>query len=199
MDKSIHLLEQATALMMKYGIKSVSMDDLARQLGMSKKTIYQFVENKKDLIRKMVDHAIADEQREVGDIISTSRDALTEMLSIARLMLSKLRELGPSLVFDMKKYYPQEWDIMEEHHLEYVTKTISDNIKRGITEGLYRPEVDPVVIAQLYHAMTHAIVDQELFPLKRFSKTDLYTHMITYHLQGIVTEQGRTMLRDLAI
>lgn len=199
MEKSTHLLEQATALMMKYGIKSVSMDDLARHLGMSKKTIYQFVENKKDLIQKMVIHAIADEQREVEAILSASEDALTEMISIARLMLSQLRELGPSLVFDMKKYYPQEWDIMEEHHLQYVTATISNNVKRGIEEGLYRPEIDAVMIAQLYHAMTHAIVDEELFPLKRFSKTDLYTHMIKYHLHGIVTDRGRAVLKDLSI
>jgi AcrR family transcriptional regulator len=199
MEKITHLLEQATALMMKYGIKSVSMDDLARQLGMSKKTIYQFVENKRDLVNKMVNHAIEDERRQVEAILSNSSDALTEMLTIARFVLAQLRELGPSLVFDMKKYYPREWDIMENHHLHYITQTITNNISRGISEGLYRSEIDPVTIAQLYHAMTHAIVDEELFPLKRFSKTDLYTHMIRYHLHGIVTDKGRAILKELDI
>lgn len=199
MDRKEEILSKTRQLVMKYGIKSVSMDDIARQLGISKKTIYQYVDNKQDLVRQIVQSDIEEEQCQVQDMLTAADNALDEIISIARLVLAQLRELPPNLVYDMKKYYPAEWQMMEQHHRTYVTTIIGNNIQRGITEGLYRSDVEASVIAILYHAMTHAIVDEDLFPLKKYSKSELYSHMIKYHLHGLVTDKGRAMVAHLDI
>lgn len=198
-DVKDRIVLESLGLMMKYGIRSVSMDDIARHLGMSKKTIYQYVTNKKELVRLMVSQTLDVEQCGVKDISESSANALDEIIAIARMVVSQLRSLGPSLVFDMKKYYAEEWNMIEQHHKGFVHQTIQANIERGIKEGLYRNDVDAIVISQLYIAMAQCIVDEEIFPLRDYSKSDLYRSLISYHLRGIVSDKGRLVIDQQSI
>ena len=132
------LIDSATTMFLKYGVKSVSMDDMARLMGMSKKTIYTHIDNKKGLVSTVIKTFIKKEQREIKKISKNAGNAIEEMAMIADMVLKTLRIMKPKLTFDIKKYHPQLWNFIEEVHFNFMKETIRKNIIRGQKEGLYR-------------------------------------------------------------
>lgn len=190
------ILTQAEALFMRVGIKSVTMQDLSRELGISKKTLYQTVENKADLVLKiMFNHAQA-EMEAITKITADSESAIDEMLGIARYSLEQLREISPTLIYDLKKYYRKSWDIFEKLHQEHAGGVIIENFKRGIEEGLYRNDFDIDIVSKLYVSKTFLLVEDSLFPLRKYDRRHLMNEFIKYHLYGIVSPKGKTVLEE---
>lgn len=190
MDTKAEILDQTFALTMKYGIKSVSMDDIARQIGISKKTIYQHFDNKKALVQEMVQMQISQDEADIAVIIAESKDAIDEMVGIARHILSFLRAMSPSLMYDMQKYYAKEWQMVDMHHRSFLYGIVKSNIERGKSEGYYLQEINADVLARLYGNMCQCITDEEYFPLRDYSKSDLYADLVSYHMRGIVSPKG---------
>jgi len=184
------ILAKVHELFMKYGLKSVSMDDISRQLGISKKTLYQCVENKRDLIREVFQKHIKDEETAINEITARSKDAVDEMIEIARYVTALLREVSPTTLYDMQKYYGDIWGMMEALHQGYIYETIKANLDRGILEGLYRKNMNTDIIAKLYVGKTMLIVDEDVFPLKDYNKEKLYLEYMHYHLHGIALPKG---------
>jgi len=114
------------------------MDDLSRELGISKKTLYQSVENKKELVIQVFQNLI---QKEIDAVISIRKDAddaIDEMIEVARYVIPMLRQISPTLIFDIQKYYRDVWLLCEEFNQQEVFTVIKENIERGIKEGIYR-------------------------------------------------------------
>jgi len=189
MNKSI-ILEKVHELFMKYGLKSVSMDDISRTLGISKKTLYQAVENKRDLIKEVFQKHINDEEAAINEIVASSKDAVDEIIGIARYVTGLLREISPTTLYDMQKYYGDIWGMMETLHQGHIYETIKTNLDRGIFEGLYRKNLNTDIIAKLYVGKTMLIVDEDIFPLKDYNKEKLYLEYVYYHLHGIALPRG---------
>ncbi|NRA48435.1 MAG: TetR/AcrR family transcriptional regulator, partial [Phaeodactylibacter sp.] len=120
------IIKTAFELFLRYGIKSVTMDDIAREMGMSKKTLYQYVPNKADLIDQIFQAHIDDEQCMTEEIRSTSSDALEEMLKIGQYVVQKLRSVSPAAVYDLRKYYGSIWKNMEKEMKQHVYAVICD-------------------------------------------------------------------------
>ena len=108
------ILKKSEELFLRYGLKSVTMDDLANQLGMSKKTLYQFVKNKSDLIEQVIELHISDEKAFMKDTREKSKDAVEEMIIVARHYIQELKKLSPTLIYDLKKYYQHLWLLIEQ-------------------------------------------------------------------------------------
>lgn len=124
------ILEKVHQLFMKYGLKSVSMDDISRQLGISKKTLYQCVENKRDLIKEVFQKHIEEEEAAISEIVAKSKDAVDEMIGIARFVTALLREISPTTLYDMQKYYGDIWGMMEALHQDHIYTVIKTNLDR---------------------------------------------------------------------
>lgn len=180
----------ATDLFMKYGIRSVTMDDIARRFGISKKTVYQYVENKEDLLTKIVDSYIVEEKRAINAITKQSVNAIDEMVQIGRHINQQLREVSPTTLYDLQKYYRSIWNKMEQLEHEFIFEVIKKNLTRGIKEGLYRENIGVEIIAKLYVGKTSLIVDEDMFPLKENNREQLFTEFITYHIYGIASKKG---------
>jgi len=193
-ETKIEILQATFLLMMQYGPKSVSMDDIAKHMGMSKKTIYQHYSNKKELVSAMVKTTIDKDEEDIQVIIEESKDALDEIVNIARHVKQFLRGMGPSVTYDMQKYYPKQWQLVDQHHDGFIFSVIKNNIERGQAEGYYREDVNAEVIAKLYVGMSHLITDEVKFPLKEQSRSDLFKEFITYHIRGIVSSKGKRSL-----
>lgn len=189
------ILEESTGLFLRYGVKSITMDDIASNLGISKKTLYQFVDNKTDLIYQVCHQHIMAEKAIIDKIVSDSKDAIDEILSIAAYVTNLLRQLSPTTVYDLQKYYKASWKVMEGLHNEHVYHVIKNNVDRGIKEGLYRDDLDADIIAKLYVGKTNMVVDPELFPLKEYNLEKLFSEYIHYHIHGIASQKGLTLLR----
>jgi len=182
---------------MQYGIKSVSMDDLSSKLGISKKTLYQVVDNKKDLVMKVIENHIELQNQEMAQIQEGNHEAIEEMLHFARYIIHLLKNLKPGVTYDLQKYYPEAWNKIEELHKTTIRTIITTNIKKGIKEGVYRKNVNPDIISKLYVAQALQITDERLFPLKIFKMEDLIREFMSYHFYGIASLQGFKKLNTI--
>lgn len=193
--KNKKILEGTKGLFMKYGIKSVSMDDIARHLGMSKKTLYQFVENKEELIFESLSSYLEDEMVEVQKLSGRSRDVIDEMFNIARMAGRQLREINPATIYDLQKYYPEIWRKFKTKHEEYTYDKIKENIEKGIQSNLYRGDLDVDIATRFYIGKTLVLVDDKLFPASNFKKEEIFKEFITYHIHGIASPKGLVLLQ----
>ena len=184
------ILKKSEELFLQYGLKSVTMDDLASQLGMSKKTLYQFVKNKSDLIEQVIDLHISDEKAFMKDTREKSKDAVEEMIIVARHYIQELKKLSPTLIYDLKKYYQHLWLLIEQLESDHTYNCIKSNMERGIRQGVYRSDINVDIIAKIYVLSTMSVVNENVFSQKSYKKEDLFTEFIKYHLQGITTEKG---------
>ncbi len=190
------ILSAAFELFMNLGVRSVSMDDLAQKLGISKKTIYASVETKEDLILQVIGNFLKLEESNIRKITTASSDAIDEIISINRHILSYLRVMKPSLIFDLKKYYPECWDMIENTHLRFIREVIEQNILRGQQEGLYRKDISPMVISKLFITKSLLIIDEKEFSLINNDLYELIMQLEKYHLYGIVSPTGQKQLLD---
>lgn len=193
------LLKSAFELFLKYGIKSVSMDDISKNLGISKKTIYTFVENKEELINNVVETHLKQDQIDIATITENSTDAIDEMVSITKHILGFLRKMTPSLIYDLKKYHHGVWTKIESKHFIFIQDVINKNLIRGQQEGVYRQDLDATIISKLYVLQSNTITDEDQFPLATFNRVVLFQEMIRYHLHGIVSDLGRQKLNIISL
>ncbi|GJM34421.1 MAG: TetR family transcriptional regulator [Saprospiraceae bacterium] len=194
MEVKQQILIEAADLFMRYGLKSVSMDDIARKLGISKKTLYQYVENKTELIEQIFSLKFEEDSRQIKDIRLSANDAIDEVLKIAKHVIQHLRELSPTTIYDLQKYYSSTWKQFEAQHKGYIFTLICDNLIRGIKQGLYRSELNPEIVAKLYVGKTSLVVDEDVFPIQQFNLDDLYREHMIYHIYGVASPKGRAIL-----
>ncbi len=196
-DQKQQILEASSQLLMKHGIKSVSMDDLARHLGMSKKTIYQYFENKEALVEAIVYCQVQKEKDEVENILANSENAIDQMQQISRMALRTLGQVSSGTMFDLQKYYRKQWLAISELHKSFISTVIEQNINRGIEEGIYRPEIDAAIIARLYAEIAFSIVNDDVFSMENFSMPDVYRQAFQYHINGILSLKGVKIFEKL--
>lgn len=174
----------------KFGIRSVSMDDIAQQLGISKKTIYQFFENKKELVRVFVVQFINGEKNDIENMASTDQNAIETLTNIYSYAQETLKKFSKSFMYDLYKYYRSEWDLVQGFHKEYLVGLLVDNLKQGKTEGLYIKDINEVLI-KLHVESLSMIMNEDLFPNEKYDKQKLIKDYLTYHLKAISTEKGK--------
>ena len=164
------------------------------RLGISKKTLYQFVDNKKDLIQKVFERHIEEEMAAMKIIVNESENAVEEILRIAQYVTQLLREMSPKTLYDLQKYYRSIWDLVEALHQQQIFAIIKDNIERGIEDDLYRVDLNADIVAKLYVGKSSLLVDDKLFPLKDYNKENLFKEHIKYHIYGIASKKGLRLL-----
>ena len=191
------ILLKAEELFFVNGVKSTTMDDLARALGASKKTLYQFVENKDDLVFKVMDQHLALEIKAVNKITSHSSNAIEELLTIARHVTGHLKTFNPNILSDMQKYYPQAWGLFISYKNTFIYNTILENVQKGIAQGLYRDDLHPEIIAKIYGVKSEFMLDQNLFPFTSYTIVGVYNEYLKYHIRGIASAEGIKYLEQI--
>jgi AcrR family transcriptional regulator len=192
--ENLQLIRAAGELFMRIGIRSVSMDDIARELGISKKTLYQLVANKEDLVSQVLEQDTCEDLMVLQKNRNESTDAIDEYLRNSRYFIRQMRQINPTAMHDLQKYYPGLFTKqIKAHHHEFKQGMI-DNLERGMEEGLYRADLDADIIATCYIAMMMMIIDRTVFPAQDRPLTEIIRHHATYHLNGIVNQFGRDRL-----
>ena len=188
------LIEKAGELFMRIGIRSVSMDDIARELGISKKTLYQTVENKEELVQLVLEEDTRQDLCIMTDNRHEAADAIDEFLRNSRYFIREMRKVSPTAMHDLRKYYPDIWHTQVKAHQHEFHKGVRANLERGMEEGLYRDDIDAEVIANLYVGMTVMVIDRGVFPAQDRSLSDILHQHSMYHFNGIVNQFGRDRL-----
>ncbi|MBL7941876.1 MAG: helix-turn-helix transcriptional regulator [Flavobacteriales bacterium] len=195
-NRESFLLEAATGVFMRYGIKSVNMDDMARHLTVSKKTLYQYFKDKDDLVERAVGGFCTKEVNEIQEICSRGLNAIDESLEIMKWVLGILKNVHASVQFDLEKYYPSVYRKMKVERTRSVFDCMYKNLKKGQKEGLYRKDFHADIIAKIYISRLDLIFDQEVFPETHYKLTELYEEMFRYHINGIASEAGEKYLAE---
>lgn len=188
------VLHNAVALFSKYGIRNVTMDDIAHELGMSKKTLYQYVENKADLVQKVLEFKLTSENLFIEQIQAKQQNAIDEMVEIANYVHQQLANIKPAILYELRKYYPEIWQVFEQHRQTRVANCLTQNIEKGMKEGLYRIDIKPDILTRLYLAQAECLISDIFFVQKNYTLPDVYAELFRYHLNGIVTDEGRAYL-----
>ena len=183
-------ITQALGVFMKYGIKSVTMDDLARHMGMSKKTIYCFVKDKNDLVNKALVLQHFEEKQIMDAICEKGLSAIDEMFEIGHFVSGMLSDMHPSIHYDLEKYHAEAFRDMLIKHETSVYDCISRNLQKGVNEGVYRKDLNIDVIAKLYTKRIENVFDAELFPPSEIAFSEVYAIMFRYHILGVASPKG---------
>ncbi len=180
----------------RYGIRSVTMDDVARELSISKKTIYKYFENKADLVHKSLRTIYETLHAHLLSIHAEAENPIDELFEIDRVVCSVMESHNPGLRFQLQKYYPQTFNSLYEGRHELIHKVIAENIEKGKNEGWYREEVNTEVITFLYCSKVETMPEEEEALLSKFSMNYLTRQALEYHIRGVATEKGLTYLSE---
>lgn len=189
-----NILLKVRELYMKYGIKSITMDDVALELGISKKTLYQYVIDKDDLVGKFINHEILVRQEEICKCFRIGFNAIEELFEISILMNKIMRDQNPATEHDLKKYYPHHFQKIVKARRDGIYNYVLLNLKRGKKDGLYRDEMDEEIIAKLYLSRVEGIHLNDLITVDEFTSIKNFNELLTYHVRGIATKKGIIVL-----
>jgi AcrR family transcriptional regulator len=142
MDTKNRIQEKAHELFMRYGVRSVSMDDIAGQLGMSKKTIYQYFADKDELVDAVMDEEVNQTHKDCDFCRRQSKDAVDEIFLTMEQIQEQFSQLNPMVLYDIEKFHPRAYQKFRKMKDEYLQQVVASNIKRGIKEELFRADID---------------------------------------------------------
>jgi len=185
-----NILTKARELYTRFGIKSITMEDIARELAISKKTLYQYVIDKEDLVGKFVDNEIELRQKEICKCFIGDHNAIEELFEISLFMNRLLKEQNPATEHDLKKYYPRHHQKIVKVRREGIFKYILQNLRKGKEEGLYRQEMNEEVIAKLYLSRAEIIDANNIFTTEEITSVEIFVELLIYHIRGIATSLG---------
>jgi len=191
------ILKKAEELFLTFGFKSVTMDDIANKMGISKKTIYTHFKNKTQLVKETTLKVFESISEGIDCICSLNKNPIEEIFEIKTLILEQLKGEKTSPQFQLQKYYPEIHNTIKKKQFDIMQDCVINNITKGVLQGLYRPEINIEFISRIYFLGMTGIKDEELFPSEMFSKKQLMENYLEYHLRGIVTEKGLTKLNQI--
>lgn len=191
------VLKKATELFLTLGVKSVTMDDLAHEMGISKKTIYTHFENKTKLIEEITSHLFCSISSGIDSICALHKNPIEELLEIKKFVMQHLKDAKSSPQYQLQKYYPKIYASIRNKQYDMMKDCVVNNIKKGIEMGIYRENLNIDFVSRIYFSGVVSIKDHQLFPQEIFPIGKLQDDFLEYHLRGIITPEGRKILNKL--
>lgn len=191
------IIFKSTDLFLNLGFKSVTMDDIANEMGISKKTIYQHFQNKTKLVEATALNVFEHISCGIDDICALNKNPIEEVYEIKRFVMLHLKDEKSSPQYQLQKYYPKIYATLKRKQFTKMLGCVMQNLERGIAQGLYRSSVDIEFTARLYFNSMTSLKDQELFPRENFSIVKLMNNFLEYHLRGICSKKGLVELNEL--
>lgn len=188
------IFEKARHLFYTVGVRNTTMDDLARELGISKKTLYKVIENKADLVKFCVEYDLKCDENAILAISENTENAVEELLLIAAHIHAELQMFHPSVLRDLVKFYPESWMLIENHRDCFAQKNISNNLKKGIKQGLYRKDINTEMVTMLQLHLSFLPLQLEN---KNYKPTDVYLEVLKYNFYAIATPKGIELFQQL--
>ncbi|WP_262328332.1 TetR/AcrR family transcriptional regulator [Carboxylicivirga litoralis] len=191
-SKRLEITETALKLFAQYGIKSVSMDDIARELGMSKKTLYQFISDKNDLVEATINLACSQDCEAMAIFKRKDINAIEQFFEMKTLVEQFIGQYKPTMMYDLKKYYPALLSDFKNKQKDVHIEAYTSNLTQGQKEGFYHDDIDISVIARMLFAHGAYTFDDTngLFTASELNNMNLYSEVFKYHFRGVCTEKG---------
>lgn len=191
------IIAKANDLFLNLGFKSVTMDDLATEMGISKKTIYTHFENKTALVKATTEHLFLIISEGIDMIINSDNGAIEELYTIKAFVMHHLKDEKTSPQFQLQKYYPKIYESLKNKQFELMQDCVIKNLEKGISLSVYRENIEVQFISRIYFNGLIGIKDQNMFPIQQFPVAQLMADYLEYHVRGIATQKGLDILNKL--
>ncbi|MFN5794805.1 MAG: TetR/AcrR family transcriptional regulator [Bacteroidota bacterium] len=191
---SIRIIESAEEMFFRYGIKSITMDDIAKQLGMSKKTIYQHFSDKDKLVESLIREHITRNTSKMCHFKASAKNAIEEVLYTMKHLGEMFSKINPTMFYDLFKYHHESWKIYKDFKDKYIASIVEANLARGIQEKLYRSDIHIKVLAKLRIEQVEMGFNQDIFPSDQFSLVEVQIEMLKHFLLGISSIKGHKLV-----
>lgn len=186
-------------LFMRYGIKSITMDDVAKELSMSKKTLYQYVADKDDLVKQTLLLHTQSMESLCMNVFKSEENAILQILRIANMMIGLHKEMNPGLLFDLKKYHPDSYIFFTEQREKTIQDQLTANLSLGISQGLYKSDININLTTGFYMALVEQCISSQINVLANVPFAEKYAHLVKYHLNAICTEKGIAFMNEIIL
>ena len=184
------ILKGSEELILQSGVRSVTMDDIARNLGISKKTIYHYFTDKNELINALVDKRLNEDREQMCSLISSSENMIEELVTMTKGAEDVFSRINPIVVHDLQKYYPDAWTRFQIFKVDFLINTLEKLLLKGIQQGYIRPDVDAKIVAIMRVNQIEMGLNTTIFPLSEFNAWKIQHQFLTHFNYGICTLKG---------
>jgi len=196
MSQTERIILGGEELFLKAGIKSVTMDDIAKHLGMSKKTIYQFFKDKNELVVALVKKKLQDDEDQMCDIIKQSGNVIEKMINMMKCSEEIFSRINPIVIHDLQKYHSDAWRQFQNFKSDVVMRTLQDLLTLGIEQGYIRPDIDVKIMARMRVAQVELGFNTSVFPVAEFNTWKVQQQFLEHFNYGICTLKGYKLLNE---
>lgn len=190
------ILKKAGEIFLKYGFKSITMDDIANDLGISKKTIYKYYKNKVELVDEAVCYFHDGMHKTITNICAVGYNAIQENFEVKKTFKDMFKNSDDSPVYQLEKYYPKTYKKIISNELSIYKECITNNLLKGIEEGLYRKNINLELTVKFYFSLMLSVHDSSLYTYNKNTMNQLELHALEYHTRAIATEKGLQILEE---
>ena len=192
LEKSI--VVTSTELFLTLGFKSVTMDDIAEEMKISKKTIYTFFVNKEALVQSVVFSMYSYITTNLTQIREKANNPISELYEVKMFIMHQLKGEKTSPQHQLRKYYPNIHNELQKKQFDFMTKSVKKSLTKGVEMKLFRSSIDIDFISRMYFNGMVGIKNVDMFPIEKYSPEQLMENYLDYHLRAIVTEDGMKLL-----
>lgn len=196
-EQQLHILSESLAQFRKFGFKSVTMDDISRNLGISKKTLYENFTDKDALVLETVKYMLAKNQQDIDVIFKSNKNAIEQLLEILSVIENMLKGLNLICFHDLQRYYPIAFKYMQQFKDEQMIVSIIDNLKKGIAEGYYRKDIRVDIISKLRMETAMWVFQDNVFPQDEFNPVEVNVELFAHYMYGIVSLKGYKLIERM--
>ena len=188
------IMQAAHELFYQFGIRSITMDDIARHLSISKKTIYRFFDEKDQIVNACCNGDLFDHNCRMEEIAKSSKDAIHEIMGVMNHLSGMFSAMNPNLFYDLQKFHPDAWKAFRNFKDQKMMMMVEDNLKRGIKEGLYRADINIKVLARLRIEQVELGLNPVIFPPSKFNFREVQLALLDHFIHGITTLKGHKLI-----
>jgi AcrR family transcriptional regulator len=188
------ILEKAADLFMRYGIRSITMDEIAAQLGISKKTIYQFFTDKDEMVEAVVDEEMKENENACREFKVNAEDAVQEIFLAMEDMQEMLKTMNPQLMYDLDKHHPGAYRRLKQYKYHFLYTMIRENLERGIKEEIYRSGLNLDITTRHRIETAFMIFNQDAFPQNKFPMNQTCQELALLYLHSIINSRGKKLI-----
>jgi AcrR family transcriptional regulator len=193
-DYRQRIIEEAAGMFRTYGIRSVTMDMLANQMGISKRTIYEVFHDKDELLQGVLVWMRDRQSLLINKIMDESDNVIEAIFKIIDRMMDHFQNMSPAFQLDIRRFHHELFRDMNENAEMPYYRNNAEIINRGIKEGVFRDDINVEIITKWMFEVVKLVNDRELFPPEDFPSKDVLANVYINFLRGISTVKGLELI-----